>query len=346
MALLAVLGLGCRREEIQVYRVEKEQTAKAEPASTHAAHARPSPSKLEWKTPAGWTEQPPSSMRVASFAIMGTEGQSADVAIIPLPGVTGRDLDMVNMWRGQAQLPAIEAGELTRLTTKILVGGLDAKLFDMAGKETPAGEKSPLRVLVAMLDREGTGWFFKMTGPDAVVEAQKPAFLEFLKSVAFRNSGADTTTAVGSAAAESASDGKPTWSVPAGWQEAAAGQFLVAKFTIAGEGNAQAAVNVSMSAGEGGGLVSNVNRWRRQLGLDDQSPDEILKAVTHLETSAGKAMAVEMAGTDAKSGQPARLVGAMVPQRGRAWFYKLMGDGEVVEAQKPTFLKFVESAKY
>ena len=140
--------------------------------------------------------------------------------------------------------------------------------------------------------------------------------------------------------------GKPTWTVPTGWQEAPAGQFLAAKFTITGQGDAQAAVNISMSAGEGGGLIGNVNRWRRQLGLDEQSPEEITKAVTTVETAGVKAMFIEMAGTDAKSGQAARLIGAMVPLGDRTWFYKLMGDGGIVEAQKAAFTKFVQSVKY
>ena len=57
-------------------------------------------------------------------------------------------------------------------------------------------------------------------------------------------------------------------------------------------------------------------------------------------------MFVDLSGTDARSGQPARLVGAMVPQAGQAWFYKLMGNPAVVQAQKDALTKFVQSATY
>ena len=77
------------------------------------------------------------------------------------------------------------------------------------------------------------------------------------------------------AAAPISSEGKPNWQVPAGWQEVSGGQFLVAKFTLAGDGGATAAVNVSSSAGEGGGLIGNVNRWRGQLGLAPLSEAEV-----------------------------------------------------------------------
>jgi len=358
MCVLAVAVTGCRREEIQVYRVEKEEPPKTAAAGPHASGADAADPhggmaampKLNFKLPAGWTEQTPSSMRVASFAVTGADGQAADVAVIPLPGMTGRDLEMVNMWRGQLHLESMDVSEMERAVSKVQVAGTEGKLFDMAAKEPAAGEKFSLRVLGAMLNRDGTAWFFKMTGPDSFVQTQRGAFLEFLKSVEFQSGamagvmpGAPAMTQAGGPAS---SEGKPTWSVPAGWKEAAAGQFLVAKFIVAGDGGAQAAVNVSMSAGEGGGLVGNVNRWRKQLGLDDLSADEITKAVTSVEVSGGKAMFVEVAGTDAKSGQAARVVGAMVPQSGQTWFYKLMGDPKVVEGQKAAFTAFVQSAKY
>jgi hypothetical protein len=141
------------------------------------------------------------------------------------------------------------------------------------------------------------------------------------------------------------SEGKPNWQVPAGWQEVSGGQFLVAKFTITGD-NGTAAVNVSSSPGEGGGLVGNVNRWRGQLGLTPLSEAEVNKSVTAIDVQGGKASLVDMSGTDARTGQPTRLVGVMAPQSGQTWFYKLMGDAKVVESQKDAFTKFVQSAKY
>ena len=57
-------------------------------------------------------------------------------------------------------------------------------------------------------------------------------------------------------------------------------------------------------------------------------------------------MLVDMSGTDARTGQKLRLVGAIVPQASQTWFYKLMGSTAVVEAQKNAFTKFVQTAKY
>lgn len=353
LLVLAALFTGCRREEVQVYGVEKEARPKPPAADPHAGHGHGDMSTrphLDYKLPEGWTVQAPSSMRVASFAVAGPDGQAADVAVVPLAGMTGRDLDMVNLWRGQVRLEPIKAEEMERVMTKIPIGPAEGKLFDMASATPLDGETWPLRVLVAMLERDGTAWFFKMTGPDSLVQAQRPAFLEFLKTVAFGSGGGMTSPHGGMAAAHETAAApagvKPDWTVPAGWQETPGGQFLVAKFNLTGEAGATAAVNVSMSSGEGGGWMGNVNRWRGQLGLGEQTAAEISAATTSLEINGGKAMLVDLLGTDARTGQPARVLGAMVPQPGRAWFYKLMGDPKVVDNQRDAFAKFVQSAKY
>jgi len=110
---------------------------------------------------------------------------------------------------------------------------------------------------------------------------------------------------------------------------------------------ASAAVNVSASAGDGGGLVANVNRWRKQLGLAEETGDAINKSTAALDLAGGgKATVVELLGTDPRTGQPAKLVGVLVPQAGQTWFYKLMGEEKVVETQKDAFTKFVQTVKY
>jgi hypothetical protein len=210
-------------------------------------------------------------------------------------------------------------------------------------------------------------WFFKMTGDDPLVAKEKPAFLAFLKSLKFEPGDpaaslpaghppvdspalpgghpeiSGTPTPVVTAA--SASEGKPQWTVPAGWKEIPGGQFLVAKFTL-GEGTTPAAVNVSMSAGDGGGLLANVNRWRGQLGQSPWSEAELQKTATELALADGKATLVEMSGTDARTGQAATVVGAIVPRGGQTWFYKLMGDAASVAGQKEAFTQFVKGVKY
>jgi hypothetical protein len=356
LAVLAFVA-GCGRDDVKVYRVAKEKPSTPSPATMPAGHPDITGAggpQLKWKTPEGWNEVPPGEMRVASFSVKGKEGKQADVSVIPLPGAAGGDAANVNRWRGQLGLAPVTPEELQKAAQKVEVGGQPAELHDVVGKNP--GNSEPTRILGVIQHRDDMAWFFKMTGDDQLVAAQKPAFVEFLKSLQFVAAAAQTDlppshppidgSAAAPAAAAISSEGKPNWQVPSGWQEVPGGQFLIAKFNIAGDGAAQAAVNVSMSAGDGGGLAANVNRWRKQLGLGDLSDDELAKAAKTVETAGGKATFVEMSGTDARSGRPAQLVGAMVTQSAQTWFYKLMGDAKVVEAQKDAFAKFVETVKY
>ena len=353
--LLAMFASGCGRDDVKVYRVAKENPSAPPQAAMPAGHpdvAAASSPQLKWKTPEGWNEMPPGEMRVASFNVK-KDGKQADISVIPLPGAAGGDAANVNRWRGQLGLSPVTPEELQKAAQRVEIAGQPAELHDVVGKNP--GNSEPTRILGVIQHREGTAWFFKMTGDDQLVAQQKPAFIEFLKSVQFGAAGAPpglppSHPPVGAGAAAPAaaisSEGKPNWQVPAGWKEVPGGQFLVAKFNVAGDGGAQAAVNVSVSAGDGGGLAANVNRWRKQLGLGDLSGDELAKAVKTVETAGGKATVIEMSGTDARSGQPAQLVGAMATQTGQTWFYKLMGDAKVVEAQKDAFTKFVQTVKY
>ncbi len=304
-------------------------------------------------------------MRVASFKVAGTDGKQADVSVVPLPGEAGGDFSNVNRWRGQVSLPPVSEDELTKLAQSVELAGQPADLYEQDGKN-PAGE--PTRILAVIQRRDGMAWFFKMTGDSQLVAAEKPNFVEFLKSIQFT---AGEAVAAGPASSAPFAGGSlpaghpdisavpsvrfPTWPPrPAGrsgtsrrlGRKFPGGQFLVAKFAITGEGGGQAAVNVSSSAGNGGGVAANVNRWRKQLGLGELSADELAKVVRPITTTSGQASLVEMSGTDARSGQPASLVGAIVLQPGQAWFYKLMGDAPTVTSQKEAFTAFVQGAEY
>jgi len=359
-----ILLAGCGQGDIRVYRVAKEvpqteQTAQADPASVPPGHPDISSAApgLTWKLPAGWEEVPPGEMRIASFRIKGQTGKQADVSIVPLPGMAGGELNNVNRWRGQVGQSPVTEADLAQLAQPVQIAGQPAQLYEQAGKAPNSDEES--RILAAIQIRSGTAWFFKMTGDDTMVKEQKPAFVEFLKSLNFSATTARTdlppshppidTAALSQSlpVSNSTSDeGKPKWQVPPAWKETPGGQFLVTKFLVPGPDTTQGAVTVSMSAGDGGGLAANVNRWRGQLGLPPLAQTEIEKQVQSLELASGKAMLIDMSGTDARTGQKSHVLGAIVPQTDRTWFYKLMGSDQTVAREKEAFMRFVQTASY
>src|SRR5712675_412152 len=78
------------------------QMAAAAPQTTSAP-------PIKWKTPEGWTEVPPSSMRYASFSAPADEGSKIDISVVTFPGDGGSDADNVNRWRGQMGLAPVDA---------------------------------------------------------------------------------------------------------------------------------------------------------------------------------------------------------------------------------------------
>ena len=240
--IAASLLSGCGRDGIQVYQVAKE-TPPVSPASTpERSSSSTGLPQVAWKLPAGWEEAPAGEMRLASFRAKGGDGQVADVGIFPLPGMAGSDLSNVNRWRGQVGQGPVTEEELAKIAEPVPVSGETAKLYDQAGENPGSGDKT--RILAAILRREGVAWFFKMTGPDTLVAQQKPAFVDWLKSVSFAAPVAQAElppshppidslpTATGATSAASGSSSKPQWQVPPTWREMPAGQFLVAKFTV------------------------------------------------------------------------------------------------------------------
>ena len=362
-AALAVLSTGCNRDGVKVYHVENSDTITPPPAAAPAAMPPTMPAglpvtdasglpKLKYTVPDGWQEKAPSEMRVASFGI-SENGKNADVSVIPLGGMAGGDLPNVNRWRGQVGLQPLADTDLQHLAEKVEIAGQPADLYDMAGTDQ--------RIVGVIFHRDDATWFFKMTGDADLVEKQKPAFVSFLKSFQFGEPAAPSTMDLsklpeghpaipgmdaGNATPPATDAGNiPTWTVPDGWQPAPLSQFLIAKFSITAADGAQAAVNVSSLAGDGGGLTANVNRWRGQLDLAPLADADLANLPT-IDVSGGTATLIDISGTDGRTGKPARLVGVVLPSGGQTWFYKLMGDESVVAQQKDAFTKFIQLAKY
>lgn len=226
----------------------------------------------------------------------------------------------------------------------------------MAGK-SPSG--TTVRIVTAMLHQGEMSWFFKLQGDDELVAAQRENFLKFLKSVRIEKESepaalpaghppiAKSTMpgAVTSAQPPKTRVGGPTWIVPAGWREIDGGQFLFAKFLIAADG-ANASVNVSKSAGDGGGLLPNINRWRGQLGLGAWSEADLKQNTKEIDVTGGQGTFVELNGTDAATEKAATTLGIKVIRDGSTWYYKMMGDPKLVESQREAFLGFVKGVKY
>jgi len=124
------------------------------------------------------------------------------------------------------------------------------------------------------------------------------------------------------------------FATPGGWREQPAGDVRKASFLA---GPAKLDVSVTVFPGDAGGVLANVNRWRRQLELPplaaeaDSHPAEILTG------SGQRALAFVIESPDHAT------LGAILARRDRTWFVKLTGPRDAVLAERDHFDAFVRS---
>lgn len=365
------------REDIRVYTVPKERPS--QPSVEAADSAPPSAPSATWKTPAGWEDHGAGNMVIASFAVPGKDGKSADVSVTTFPGDVGGELANLNRWRAQLGLAAVsEPGNSEQVT----VGGEQGKLYDLSSDTA--------EIFVASVPHNGATWFFKIKGDKQTVTNAKTSFRDFLKSIQFTDSGETATAAdphaglanvpangadphaginipaatdgsdphagiasqsgdphagLGSPAAESDSSG-PKMDAPSNWKEKAPGAMVLKSYTVPGSKGGQATVSISSFPGDVGGKLANVNRWRAQMGQPQVDDSQLNSASQPVETQGSTGYSVDIEGTEARSGKAARLVAVAIPHDGNTWFYKLLGDKNTVEESKDAFLKFVKTVRY
>jgi hypothetical protein len=189
LALIAAACLmpACREARVSYYSVPREkdpdlpaaapETDRPPAGMAGAAVPTAEGPSLEWTAPAQWVPKPASAMRKGSYAIAGPDGSAADLSITAFPGDVGGELANVNRWRGQVGLAPLAEADLPASTNQMDSNGLHFVIVDLAGGQ---GSKRLLGAIIPFGD--GT-WFIKMIGPEALVERQRPAFLDFLRTV-------------------------------------------------------------------------------------------------------------------------------------------------------------------
>lgn len=138
---------------------------------------------------------------------------------------------------------------------------------------------------------------------------------------------------------------KSRWLVPAGWEEQPAEKMRVVSFHIHGENNREADVAVIPFPGLGGTDLQFVNLWRQQLKLAPVSQEELASQLAEVAIgeSTGKLFDLAAAEPRGESGQPERIMVAVLAHEGTTWFFKMAGDARLVVQEKPAFIQFLKS---
>jgi ABC-type transport system involved in cytochrome c biogenesis permease subunit len=138
------------------------------------------------------------------------------------------------------------------------------------------------------------------------------------------------------------SDAPLEYSVPKGWRE---GDTLVksgirrdAVFVV-GDGDKTAEVSITTAAG---GLRANIDRWRKQVGLEPLTDEQFERDIPKLEVVGRQALYVDLS---ASEGGPdrTRILGVAAPRLLQSTFIVMRGPADVVGQHKTDFEAFVRT---
>jgi len=129
------------------------------------------------------------------------------------------------------------------------------------------------------------------------------------------------------------------YETPAGWTELPKNSLRQANFLV--NGDEQAECYLTVLPGTGGGLVANINRWRKQMSLEPISDADAM-ALPRSDFYGGSASRVDFVGTWSgmsgdQSGEGFRLVGLLLVDESASKFLKMVGPASLIGAAIPAF---------
>ena len=131
------------------------------------------------------------------------------------------------------------------------------------------------------------------------------------------------------------------WEKPEMWVASNGSSMRLASFEVpymGGTGD----LSVIQLAGTGGGLMPNINRWRRQLNLEPQSLPEIEKNVIEKNGELGKYKMFRIINSQNNS---AFLV-AIIPDKNQTLFVKLSANPPGIQEAESDFIFFCSSIHF
>jgi hypothetical protein len=292
-----------------------------------------------WTTPEGWTEEPASGMRAATFVI-GDGEDKLECSVIPLPapgGAASSDdylLDNVNRWRKQLGLNALtNDGIKTALAASDdifrveLTDGTPVTWVELEGTQSGGG-MAPFAGSSAPFANMGSG---TASGPRPA--PQGPA------GPPPGPVGPPVASAASTVEAGPNELPEMTFSVPDGWSPGPLKPFRRMSWNVTADGQS-AEMYISQA---GGDVAANINRWRGQAGLSPiNDPAELQKTIEKIDIGGVSGDLVVL-----KSDDPSKAVlGAIVAQGGSNWFFKMTGPAAATQTQQDAFRNFLTSVKF
>ena len=134
------------------------------------------------------------------------------------------------------------------------------------------------RMLGAMILTGDRAWYFKVVGPDQQIGTHAADFRSLIESVRF-------------------ADDKPAWDLPDGWQQKPGSgmRFATLEFGPEQEPLELSVIPLGVPDGDSAACVlSNVNRWRGQMGLPPITADQLGDETVQLDLDGVTATLVDL----------------------------------------------------
>jgi hypothetical protein len=147
----------------------------------------------------------------------------------------------------------------------------------------PTADQPQDRLLAAIVPHGTRTWFFKVTGRAGALDEHIDVFRTFVKSVRFSDG----------------EDSAPTWTLPPGWQQQPASGMRFATLHLGTEKERFELTVIPLPSPPQDAAVytlSNINRWRRQLGLSPLSAQEVAGQTERLSLDGAAATMVSILG--------------------------------------------------
>ena len=128
------------------------------------------------------------------------------------------------------------------------------------------------------------------------------------------------------------------WEKPNSWIASKGSSMRLASFAIPYTGGS-GDLSVIQLGGTGGGIESNINRWRRQLDLESQSWNEIEKNLTSIEGKMGSYSILQIINQKIDSA----FICAIIPTENHTIFVKLSLRPIGITEVEDDFIKFTSS---
>ena len=267
--------------------------------------------KPKWELPEGWTTGPEKSMRLATLFIPLDDSDREDdkkieISVIGLP-LTGD-------W--QAQI----LSNINRWRGQLGREPISPGLLSEMTKPMTVSEGSVLF--------DATGWFNDGG----------------MSSAPFARKATPPTTPAPPASNPMAGsvpvgEGELKETPPEDWKVLAGSSMRKASYTTGGGATVTAFVFPTTAPMMADPLM-NINRWRGEIGLSPTTADELVKETQTMTLSSVESVYIELLG------EKESTLAAMSVRGEQAWFFKLRGPNEAVEADREAFKKWLSTVQF